>query len=193
MRLGEYARAVIARAEAYRYASDEFLAGDPLIRPFGILDRMKRELRNLQESTRALCWVGAGGEMIPFDENEFAAAQSQISTLQAMISHNEAVLAELEDKVQELGVEEYSLLKLRDARRQLEAEVEQIRTRPERDLAHKWHAIVEINGSRQTFETLPEVKAAREAAAKKIEPILVEICVLDARMSSLEEILRKLL
>jgi len=104
------------------------------------------------------------------------------------------VLDELEAKVHELGIHEdmFSLGRLHGEKRKLQERTEEIKAQPDKDLAHKWKAIVEIGGDRAMDEALPEVQASHQKAQKEIEPLEEEIACLDGQIQSLESILRKL-
>ena len=192
MKLGDYARHISQEADVKGYAADKSRANDPLIMPFIDFDREKAELKALQESTLGLCWVNAKGKMIPYDAGEFARVQTEIERLQDKVDYNACVLSELEAKVIELGIEHFSLNMIRGEKSKIQERIEQIRAQPDKDLAHKWKAIVEIGGDRAMYETLPEVEAARQRAAELIEPLESEIKVLDGQIESLASILRKI-
>ena len=102
MTLSAYARDVINRARVNGYASDTSKAGDALIRPFGEHDDQRASLRALQEATIGLCWVNSEGNLVPFDEAEFAGIQREIANLQAKIDANETKNAQLNDKTKKL-------------------------------------------------------------------------------------------
>ena len=119
MTLSAYARDIINRARVNGYATDTSKASDPLIRPFGEHDDQRASLRALQEATIGLCWVNSEGNLVPFDEAEFAGIQREIAALQAKIDHNTKILNELDSKVAELGLTEFSLAKLKGQKEKL--------------------------------------------------------------------------
>jgi|WetSurMetagenome_2_1015567.scaffolds.fasta_scaffold03055_3 hypothetical protein len=194
MRLGDFARQISKKANREGYAADKSRANDPLIKPFADFDGLKAKLKSLQESTLGLCWLDAKGKMIPYDENVFARVQTEIQDLTGKIDHNSKVLVELEAKVQELGIREdmFSLGRMHGEKRMLLERIEQLRTQPDKDLAHKWKAVLEVGGDRAMYEALPDVKAARQKAVEQIKPLESEITVLDCQILALETILRKL-
>ncbi len=194
MRLGDFARHISKKAYIEGYAADKSKANDPLIKAFINFDGQEARLKALRESTLGLCWIDGKGKPIPYDAGEFARVQTDIGVLQSKIYHNAEVLDELEAKVQELGISEdiFSLGRLYGEKRKLNECIDQIKAQPDKDLAHKWKAIVEIGGDRTMYEALPEVQAARQKAQKEIEPLEAEIARLDGQIQSLESILRKL-
>lgn len=191
MRLYDFARDIINRARVNCYATDAFKARDPLIRPFGEHEDQKASLRALQEATIGLCWVNSEGKLVPFIEAEFAGIQKEIANLQAKIDHNAAVLDNLESKVVELGLTEFSLAKLKGQKEKLRGQIAQIRSEESDALRHKWESVVSLGGNRATYDKLPEVIEARAKAAAQIEPIEAEILALNAQIRSLESILSK--
>ena len=194
MKLGDYARKISRKADVEGYAADKSRAGDPLIKPFAEFDRQKVSLRTLQESTVGLCWLDDKGHMTPYDVGVFARVQDEIQRLQSTIDHNANVLDELEDMVRELGLSEdkFSIARMHGEKSKIQESIEQIRAYPDKALAHKWKAVVEVGGDRAMYEALPDVKAARQKAVEQIEPLKAEIAVLDGQIQSLESILRKL-
>jgi hypothetical protein len=194
MRLGDFARYVSRKADIEGYAADKSKANDLLIKPFINFDGQKERLKALRESTLGLCWIDGKGKSIPYDAGEFARVQAEIEALQSKIAHNAKVLDELEAEAQELGIKEdlFSLGRLHGEKRKLNERIDQIKAQPDKDLAHKWKAIVEIGGDRAMYEALPEVQAARQKAQEEIEPLEAEIAYLDRQIQSLESILRKL-
>jgi len=191
MTLSAYARDVINRARVNGYASDTSKAGDALIRPFGEHDEQRASLRALQEATIGLCWVNSEGKLVPFNEAEFAGIQKEIAVLQAKIDHNTKILNELDSKVAELGLTEFSLAKLKGQKEKLRGQIAQIRSEESDALRHKWEAVVSLGGNRATYDALPEVIEARAKAAAQIEPIEAEIKALNGQIRSLESILSK--
>lgn len=191
MRLYDFARDIINRARVNCYATDTAKAGDALIRPFGEHDEQRASLRALQEATIGLCWVNSEGNLVPFDEAEFAGIQREIANLQAKIDHNAAVLDNLESKVVELGLTEFSLAKLKGQKEKLRGQIAQIRSEESDALRHKWESVVSLGGNQATYDKLPEVIEARAKAAAQIEPIEAEILALNAQIRSLESILSK--
>jgi len=191
MRLHDFARDIINRARVNCYATDASKASDALIRPYGEHDEQRASLRALQEATLGLCWVNSEGNLVPFDEAEFAGIQREIANLQAKIDHNAAVLDNLESKVVELGLTEFSLAKLKGQKEKLRGQIAQIRSEESDALRHKWESVVSLGGNQATYDKLPEVIEARAKAAAQIEPIEAEILALNAQIRSLESILSK--
>jgi len=191
MRLSAYAHDIINRARANGYATDASKASDPLIRPYGEHDEQKGTLMSLQGSTLALCWVNAEGKAVPFNEAEFNSVQKEIAALQAKIDHNAAVLDNLESKVAEQGLSEFSLAKLKGQKEKLRGQIAQIRAEESDALRSKWESVVSLGGNRGTYDALPEVIEARAKAAVQIEPIEAEILALDRQIRDLESILSK--
>ncbi|MDD1760748.1 MAG: hypothetical protein LUQ59_00800, partial [Methanothrix sp.] len=173
MKLGDYARHVTKEAEVRGEATYRYRANDPLIKPFAEFDRQKASLRALQESTVGLCWLDAKGKAIPYDVGAFARVQDEILRLQSAIDHNANVLDELEDMVRVIGLSEdkFSLGRLHGEKSRIQESIEQIRAYPDKTLAHKWRAVVEVGGDREMYEALPEVRAARQRAVEQIEPL----------------------
>ncbi len=194
MKLGDFARHVTKEAEVRGEATYRYRANDPLIRPFADYDRQKASLKTLRESTLELCWIDATGKAIPYDASVFAKVQAEIQRLQSVIDHNANVLDELEDMVRELGLDEdkFSLARMNGEKSKIQESIEQIRAYPDKALAHKWKAVVEVGGGREMYEALPDVKAARQKAVEQIEPLEAEVKGLDGQIQSLESILRKL-
>ena len=191
MKLGTYAHDIINRARANGYATDASKASDPLIRPFGEHDEQRASLRALQETTMSFCWISADGKAVPFNEAEFNSVQKEIAVLQAKIDHNAAVLDNLESKVAEQGLSEFSLAKLKGQKEKLRGQIAQIRSEESDALRHKWESVVSLGGNRATYDKLPEVIEARAKAAAQIEPIEAEILALNGQIRSLEAILSK--
>ena len=191
MRLHDFARDIINRARVNCYATDASKASDALIRPYGEHDEQRASLRALQEATIGLCWVNSEGNLVPFDEAEFAGIQREIAAIQAKIDHNAAVLDTLDAKVVELGLTEFSLAKLKGQKEKLRGQIAQIRSEESDALRHKWEAVVSLGGNRGTYDKLPEVIEARAKAAAQIEPIEAEIKALNGQIRSLESILSK--
>ncbi len=191
MRLSAYAHDIINRARANGYATDASKASDPLIRPYGEHDEQKGTLMSLQGSTLALCWVNAEGKAVPFNEAEFNSVQKEIAALQAKIDHNAAVLDNLESKVAEQGLSEFSLAKLKGQKEKLRGQIAQIRAEESDALRSKWESVVSLGGNRGTYDALPEVIEARAKAAVQIEPLEAQILALDRQIRDLESILSK--
>jgi chromosome segregation ATPase len=191
MTLSAYARDIINRARVNCYATDASKASDALIRPFGEHDDQRASLRALQEATIGLCWVNSEGELVPFDEAEFAGIQREITNLQAKIDHNDDILDALDDKVAELGLTEFSISKLKGQIEKLRSQINQIRAEENDSLRSKWESVVSLGGNRATYDKLPEVIEARAKAAAQIEPIEAEIKALNGQIRSLESILSK--
>lgn len=191
MKLGTYAHDIINRARANGYATDASKASDPLIRPFRELDEQRATLMSLQGSTLALCWVNAEGKAVPFNEAEFNSVQKEIAALQAKIDHNAAVLDNLESKVAEQGLSEFSLAKLKGQKEKLRGQIAQIRAEESDALRSKWESVVSLGGNRGTYDALPEVIEARAKAAAQIEPLEAQILALDRQIRDLESILSK--
>jgi len=194
MNLGDFAHHISKKANIEGYAADKSRASDPLVKPFADFDRQKARLTELQRSTLGLCWLDDKGKVVPYNLAEFGQVQTEIRNLTGKIDHNTKVLVELEAKVQELGISEdmFSLGRMHGEKRMLLERIEQIKTQPDKDLANKWKAVLEVGGDRAMYEALPEVKAARQKAQKEIEPLEAEIALLDGQIQSLETILRKL-
>ena len=191
MRLHDFARDIINRARVNCYATDTSKARDALIRPYGEHDEQKASLRALQESTRALCWIDANGKLVPFDSAEFNAVQKEIAALQGKIDNNSSVLEKLDAKVAELGIQEFSIGKLKSQIEKLRSNINQIRAEENDSLRSKWESVVSLGGNRATYDKLPEVIDARAKAAEKIAPIESEIKALNGQIRSLESILSK--
>ena len=191
MRLSAYAHDIINRARVNSYATDASRASDALIRPFGEHDEQRASLRALQEATMGLCWVNSEGKLVPFDETAFNNVQREVAVLQTKIDHNTKILNELDIKVAELGLTEFSLAKLKGQKEKLRMEIAQIRSEESDALRHKWESVVSLGGNRATYDKLPEVIEARAKAAAQIEPIEAEILALNAQIRSLESILSK--
>ena len=191
MRLHDFARDIINRARVNCYATDAFKARDALIRPFGELDEQKTTLMSLQVSTMAMCWIDANGKTVPFDSAEFNNVQREIANLQAKIDHNTKILDNLDGKVAELGLTEFSISKLKGKIEKLRSNINQIRAEENDSLRSKWESVVSLGGNRATYDKLPEVIDARAKAAEKIAPIESEIKAFNAQIRSLESILSK--
>ena len=191
MTLSAYARDVINRARVNGYASDTSKAGDVLIRPFGEHDDQRASLRALQEATIGLCWVNSEGNLVPFDEAEFAGIQKEIVDLQGKIDNNSSVLEKLDAKVAELELTEFSINKLKGEIEKRRGQIAQIRAEESDSMRSKWESVVSLGGNRATYDKLPEVIDARAKAAEKIAPIESEIKALNGQIRSLESILSK--
>ena len=191
MTLSAYARDIINRARVNCYATDASKASDALIRPFGELDEQRASLRALQEATIGLCWFNSEGKLVPFNEAEFAGIQREITNLQAKIDHNTKILNELDGKVAELGLTEFSISKLKGKIEKLRSQINQIRAEENDSLRSKWESVVSLGGNRATYDKLPEVIEARAKAAAQIEPLEAEIKALNGQIRSLESILSK--
>ena len=191
MTLSAYARSITSVAKVNGYATDASNARDALIRPFGELDDQKATLISLQGSTLALCWVNSEGNLVPFDEAEFAGIQKEIAVLQAKIDNNSSVLDKLDAKVAELELTEFSIGKLKGEIEKRRGQIAQIRAEESDSLRSRWEAVVSLGGNRGTYDKLPEVIEARAKAAEKIAPIESEIKALNGQIRSLESILSK--
>ena len=191
MRLHDFARSIINVAKVNCYATDASKASDALIRPYGEHDEQRASLRALQEATIGLCWVNAEGKLVPFNEAEFAGIQREIANLQAKIDHNTKILDELDSKVAELGLTEFSLAKLKGQKEKLRGQIAQIRSEESDALRHKSESVVSLGGNRASYDALPEVIEDRAKAAVQIEPIEAEIMALNAQIRKLESILSK--
>jgi len=192
MRLGIYARDIINRARVNGYASDNFAASDALIKPYGTHEEQRASLKELQQATITMCWIDSEGKLVPFDSMKFAALQREIGLLQSKVDHNSKILDKLEDKVEELGLTEFSLSKMKGHIEKKRSKINQIRADENYDLRHKWEAVVATGGSRADYDNLPEVRAARIKSAEQIEPLELEIKAISANIRSLESILSKL-
>ena len=191
MTLSAYARSIINVAKVNGYATDASKASDPLIRPFGEFDEQRASLRALQQTTIGLCWVNAEGKAVPFNETEFAGIQKEIVALQAKIDHNAAILEKLDAKVAELGIQEFSISKLKAQKEKMRSDINQIRAEENDSLRSRWESVVSLGGNRATYDKLPEVIEARAKAAAQIEPIEAQILALDRQIRDLESILSK--
>ena len=191
MTLSAYAHDIINRARVNCYATDASKASDALIRPFWEFDEQKATLKSLQVSTMAMCWIDANGKTVPFDSAEFNNVQREIANLQAKIDHNTKILDNLDGKVAELGLTEFSISKLKGEIEKRRSQINQIRAEENDSLRSKWEAVVSLGGNRATYDKLPEVIEARAKAAAQIEPIEAEIKALNGQIRSLESILSK--
>lgn len=191
MKLSQFASHITKEAEVRGYATDKSRAADPIVKPFSIFENQKKQLLSLQESTLRSCWIDDKKKIVPFDPAGFEALQSDINHLQDAISKNELVLDELEKAVEDMNIDRMSLGILKMERSKALDEIEFLKAEPDKALTHKWRAIQEIHGSRDMYENLPEVQAAREQAAAKIAPIQARIEVLSAQIERLEAILAK--
>ena len=90
-----------------------------------------------------------------------------------------------------MNIEQMSLGILRMEKSKLLEEIAFLKAEPDKALIQKWKAIQEIHGSRDMYESLPEVKAAREQAAAKIAPIQARVEVLTSQINSLQAIIAK--
>ena len=191
MKLSEYAEHIKKEADVRGYANDRSRADDPLIQPFAALQDQQERLLDLQRSTLSLCWLNDQRKLIPYDKTSFDAIQSEIRHLQEIITSNSVVLEELEAAVEDLSIEPLSLGVLRMELAKALESITFLKAQPDKDLAHKWKAVLEVGGSREMYEALPEVIAARTEAAAKITPLLAHIETLEHQINSLELILAK--
>lgn len=191
MKLKQFAEHIKKEADVRGYANDRTRADDDLIRPFATLQDQRERLLSLQRSTLSLCWLNDQRKLIPFDLKGFQAIQSEISRLQEIISTNSTVLDELEAAVEDFGIDQMSLGILRMERSKALEEISFLKSQPDKALQHKWKAVLEVGGSREMYEQLPEVTAARAEADAKITPILARIETLEHKIHSLESILSK--
>lgn len=191
MKLRQFAEHIKKEADVRGYANDRSRADDPLIRPFAALQEQRERLLSLQKSTINLCWINDQRKLIPFDKDGFEAIQSQIKHLQEIITNNAAVLGELEAAVQDLSIEPMSLGVLRMERSKALEEISFLKSQPDKAMQHKWKAVLEVGGSREMHEALPEVIAARAEADAKIAPLLDRVETLEHQIKSLESILSK--
>ena len=187
MKLSEYASHIKKEADLRGYAADRSRADDPLIRPFAVLQNQRERLLDLQRSTLSLCWLNDQRKLIPYDKTSFDAIQSEIRHLQEIITSNSVVLEELEAAVED----PLSLGELHAENAKALESITFLKAQPDKDLAHKWKAVLEVGGSREMYEALPEVIAARTEAAAKITPLLAHIETLEHQINSLELILAK--
>jgi len=88
-------------------------------------------------------------------------------------------------------IDQMSLGILRMERAKALEEITFLKSQPDKDLAHKWKAVLEVGGSREMYEKLPETIAARAEADAKIAPLLERIKTLEHQIKSLESILSK--
>jgi len=191
MKLSEYASHIKKEADLRGYAADRSRADDPLIRPFAVLQNQRERLLDLQRSTLSLCWLNDQRKLIPYDKTSFDAIQSEIRHLQEIITSNSVVLEELEAAVEDLSIEPLSLGVLRMELAKALESITFLKAQPDKDLAHKWKAVLEVGGSREMYEALPEVRAARTEADAKIAPLLDRVETLEHQIKSLESILSK--
>ena len=191
MKLSEYASHIKKEADLRGYAADRSRADDPLIRPFAVLQNQRERLLDLQRSTLSLCWLNDQRKLIPYDKTSFDAIQSEIRHLQEIITSNSVVLEELEAAVEDLSIEPLSLGVLRMELAKALESITFLKAQPDKDLAHKWKAVLEVGGSREMYEALPEVIAARTEADAKIAPLLDRVETLEHQIKSLESILSK--
>lgn len=191
MKLRQFAEHIKKEADVRGYANDRSRADDDLIKPFTVIQGQRERLLDLQRSTLSLCWLNDQRKLIPYDKTSFDVIQSQISSLQEIITNNTAVLNELEATVEDLSIEPLSIGILRMERAKALEEITFLKSQPDKDLAHKWKAVLEVGGSREMYEALPEVIAARTEAAAKITPLLDRVETLEHQINSLELILSK--
>ena len=191
MKLSEYASHIKKEADLRGYAADRSRADDPLIRPFAALQNQRERLLDLQRSTLSSCWINEQRKLIPFDIAGFNQLQNDIKHLQEAISHNALVLDELEKAVEDMHIDQMSLGILRMERGKALEEIEFLKSQPDKDLAHKWKAVLEVGGSREMYEKLPETIAARAEADAKIAPIQARIETLEHKINTMESILSK--
>ena len=192
MNLRQFASHVTKEAEVRGYATDKNRAEDPLVKPFKTIQDQRKQLLDLKRSTLGACWIDDKKKLVPFDIAGFNQLQNDIKHLQQTISNNALVLDELEAAVEDLHIDQMSLGILKMERSKALEEIEFIKAEPDKALIQKWKAIQEIHGSRDMYEALPEVKAAREQAAAKIAPIQARVEVLEHQINYLESILAKL-
>ncbi len=191
MKLSQFAEHIKKEADVRGYANDRSRADDPLIQPFAALQEQRERLLDLQRSTLSSCWINEQRKLIPFDIAGFNQLQNDIKHLQEAISHNALVLDELERAVEDMYIDQMSLGILRMERAKALEEITFLKSQPDKDLAHKWKAVLEVGGSREMYEKLPETIAARAEADAKIAPLLERIKTLEHQIKSLESILSK--
>jgi len=192
MKLSQFAEHIKNKeADVRGYANDRSRADDPLIQPFAALQEQRERLLDLQRSTLSSCWINEQRKLIPFDIAGFNQLQNDIKHLQEAISHNALVLDELERAVEDMYIDQMSLGILRMERAKALEEITFLKSQPDKDLAHKWKAVLEVGGSREMYEKLPETIAARAEADAKIAPLLERIKTLEHQIKSLESILSK--
>jgi len=189
MKLRQFAEHIKKEADLRGYATDRSRADDPLIRPFALFQNQQERLLDLQRSTLTSCWINDQRKLIPLDIAGFNQLQNDIKHLQEAISHNALVLDELEKAVEDMHIDQMSLGILRMERSKALEEISFLKSEPDKALAHKWKAIQEIHGSREMYEALPEVIAARQQAAVAIAPIQARIEILEHQIHTLESIL----
>jgi len=192
MKLSVYARDIIGKALAGGHASNATRARDPLIRPFSEFDEQIAALRTLQESTRGMCWIDSKCKLIPINEAAFAGVQADIQRLQSIVDHNAAVLNELDVKVSEIGLSEFSIGSLNTEKKKLLERINQIKADEIEALRPKWHAVVIIGGDRGAYDKLPEVIEAKAKTAASIAPLEAEIDRIDDQVKCLQSILGKI-
>jgi peptidoglycan hydrolase CwlO-like protein len=141
----------------------------------------------------AMCWVDRECEVVPYDPGEFAKAQDRIQALKEKVDHNQRVLEELEAKVAELGLTEdrYSIRTLRGERLKAQEMMDFLRMQTDQRLRPKWDAVLEVGGTREMYEKLPEVVAANQKLQAEIEPLEQKIKVLDEQIAALDAIVSK--
>ena len=191
MKLSEYASHIKKEADLRGYAADRSRADDPLIRPFAVLQNQRERLLDLQRSTLTSCWINDQRKLIPLDIAGFNQLQNDIKHLQEAISHNALVLDELEKAVEDMHIDQMSLGILRMERSKALEEISFLKSQPDKAMQHKWKAVLEVGGSREMYEKLPETIAARAEADAKIAPLLERIKTLEHQIKSLESILSK--
>lgn len=193
-RLSQFARETLARAESRGGQDDRYLAGDPLIRPWGMLAKEEAELRELQDqSLRAVYATEKGGKivLVPREEQSFQAISAEMSALGAKVTHNREVLQRLELAVTDLHLEEFSLRKLHSAIDDRKQRQQYVKAHALDDVMDIWEAAVTL-GDRSLAEEHPEVVAARQKAAAEIEVLQGEIDTLQGKIDVAEAILREL-
>ncbi len=193
MTLRDYARRITAEAQARGYSADRYRADDPIVQPFVLLDKQQADLKSQMDKIMAMCWVDRECEVVPYDQGEFAKAQDKIQALMEKVNHNQRVLEELEETVQKLGLTEdrYSIRTLRGERMKAQEMMDFLRMQTDQRLRSKWDAVLEVGGTREMYEKLPEVVAANQKLQADLKPLEEKIAVLDEQIAALDAIVSK--
>jgi predicted nuclease with TOPRIM domain len=140
-----------------------------------------------------MCWVDSNLQVIPYDAVEFAKAQDKIEKLAGKVAHNSKVLEELEAKVAELDLtdDRYSVRTLRGERMKAQEMMDFLRMQTDQRLRSKWDAVLEVGGTRDMYEKLPEVVAANQKLQADLKPLEQKIKLLDEQIAALESIVSK--
>jgi len=182
-----------AEAQARGYAADRYKAQDPIVQPFVELDKQQAALKTQMDSIMKMCWVDRDCNVVPYDPGEFTKAQDKIQALMEKVNHNSKVLEELEETVQKLGLTEdrYSIRTLRGERQKSQEMMDFLRMQTDQRLRPKWDAVLEVGGTREMYEKLPEVVAANQKLQAETQPLEEKIKVLDEQITALDAIVSK--